>query len=101
MCDRPRLADVNECPYVTFCAKQGLSQSLPPGQDALLQHRMRANYQVAIWRHALVANLEVPPPKGHGWLIADGQLDINRKSLPPAPRAVPEVDPALVENEEA
>lgn len=43
----------------------------------------------------------IPSAMSHGWLIADGQLDINWMSLPPAPRAVLEVDPALVENEEA
>ena len=91
MYGRPRLADVNECRYVTFCAKQGLSQSLPPCQDALLQHTMRANYQAAIWRNALIANPQVPPPEGHGWLIADGQLDINWMSLPPAPEALLEL----------
>ena len=30
MYGRPRLADVNECHYVTFCAKQGLLQSPAP-----------------------------------------------------------------------
>ena len=52
---------------------------------------MRANCQAAIWRHALVANPEVPPPQGNGWLITDDQLDINSMSLPPAPEAVLEL----------
>ena len=38
---------------------------------------MRANYQAAIWRQALNANPEIPSPESHGWLIRDGQLDIN------------------------
>ena len=35
MYGRLKLADVNECHYVTFCAKQGLSPSLLPCHDAL------------------------------------------------------------------
>ena len=61
---------------------------LPPCQDELLQRTMLANYQAAIWQNALIANPEVPPPEGHGWLIADGQLDINCMSLPPASEAL-------------
>jgi len=52
---------------------------------------MRANYQVAIWRQALDANAEIPSPESHGWLIRDGQVDINCMSLPPAPEALLEL----------
>ena len=45
---------------ITFCAKQGQPQGLPPCQDALRNHTMCANYQAAIWRHALNANPEIP-----------------------------------------
>ena len=88
---KPKLVEVNECRYITFCAKQGQSQSLPPSQDALRNHTMRANYQAAIWRQALNANPEIPSPESHGWLIRDGQLDINWMSLPPAPEALLEL----------
>ncbi|XP_068718128.1 uncharacterized protein [Montipora capricornis] len=60
MYGKPKLVEVNECRYITFCAKQGQSQSLPPCQDALRNHTMLANYQAAIWRHALNANPEIP-----------------------------------------
>ena len=52
---------------------------------------MRANYQAAIWRQALNTNPEIPLPESHGWLIRDGQLDINWMSLPPAPEALLEL----------
>lgn len=91
MYGKPKLVEVNECRCISFCAKQGWSQSLPPCQVALRNHTMRANYQAAIWRQALDANPQIPSPESHGWLIRDGQLDINRMSLPPAPEALLEL----------
>ena len=91
MYGKPKLVEVNECRYITFCAKQGQSQSLPPCQDALRNHTMCANYQAAIWRQALDANPEIPSPESHGWLIRDGQLDIHWMSLPPAPETLLEL----------
>ena len=35
--------------------------------------------------HALDANPGNPSPESHGWLIGDGQVDINWMSLLPAP----------------
>ncbi|KAG1651784.1 hypothetical protein GQR58_026745 [Nymphon striatum] len=49
---------------------------LPPCQDALRYHTMRANYQTAICRIALVVNPIVPSPEGHGWLITKGHIEI-------------------------
>ena len=82
MYGEPKVIEVNKCRYISFCAKQGWSQSLPPCQVALRKHTMRANYQEAIWRQALDANTQIPFPESHVWLIRDGQLDINRMSLP-------------------
>ena len=42
-----------------------------PCQDALRSHTMRANYQAAIWRNALVAI-----PKSHLLRVMDGSLQI-------------------------
>ena len=91
MYGKPKLVEVNKCRYIIFCAKQGQSQSRPPCQDALRNHTMRGNYQAAIWRQALNANPEIPFPESHGWLIRDGQLDINWISLLPAPEALLEL----------
>ena len=87
MYGKPKLFEVNECRYITFSAKRGQSQSLPPCQDALRNHTMRANYPAAIWRQALDAYPEIPSPESYGWLVRDGQLDINWMSLPPVPDA--------------
>ena len=40
-----------------------------------MQHRRRANYQMAIWRRADTAMMEVPPATdGHGWTMEDGVI---------------------------
>ena len=41
----------NESRYFTFCAKQGHSQEPYAMSGCTKNHRMRANYQAAIWRH--------------------------------------------------
>ena len=78
------LSRVNSC-YQMFSSKQSQSRCLPPSQDALKQHTMRANYQAAVWRLALVANPNVPSPENHRWIIQDETLELNWMSLPPAP----------------
>ncbi|KAK3731327.1 hypothetical protein QZH41_001755 [Actinostola sp. cb2023] len=87
----PDQTDVNNCRYVSFCARQSQSQSLPPCKYALQNHTKRANYQAAVWRRALQANPEVPSPEGHGWLITEGDIKIDWMSLPPAPKALLEL----------
>ena len=81
MYGRPDLADVNECRYVLFCTKQSQSQSLPPCQDSVRNHILRANCQAAVWRRALDAIPGAPSPEGHGWFISDGHLEIDWMSL--------------------
>lgn len=71
-----------------FASKQSQSHCLPPCQDALKQHTMRANYQAAVWRRALVANPNVPSPDGRGWIVQEGHIQLNWMSLPPAPAAL-------------
>lgn len=66
MYGKRKLLEVNECQYISFYAKQGWSQSLPPCQVALRNHTMGANYQAAIWRQALDANPQIPSPESHG-----------------------------------
>ena len=79
---------VNTCRYQMFASKQSQSHCLPPCPDAIKQHIMRANYQAAVWRHGLIANLTVPSPEGHGWMLKNGCIELNWMSLPPAPAAL-------------
>ena len=76
---------INELRYEMFCSKASQSFQLPPPQDALHKHILRANYQTAVWIHALVAKPDLPGPDGHGWYVADGQLKVDWMDQQPAP----------------
>ena len=78
-------ASVNDVRYEMFAAKAAQSFQLPPTQDALGKHILRANYQAAVWRNALVAQPALPGPDGHGWCVADGQITIDWMDQQPAP----------------
>ena len=83
--------DVNECRYRIFCTKNSPTNTLPPCQDALHKHTMRANYQAAIWCRALEPRPELPSPIHHGWgRTADG-IKVDWMSLPSAPKALLEL----------
>lgn len=46
---------------------------LPPCSLSLAQHIRRANYQMALWRHAHIPVLQIPSPTdGHGWQLVNG-----------------------------
>jgi len=62
-----RMDTVNEVRYCIFQSKFKIDSTLPPNKDALVNHAKRANYQAAIHRRALKANIEAPSPIGHGW----------------------------------
>ncbi len=50
--------------------------TLPPCRGVLQQHIRRVNYQVAIWRQAHIAVIDVPSPTdGHGWTLKSGHLE--------------------------
>ncbi|KAG0710132.1 hypothetical protein GWK47_023437 [Chionoecetes opilio] len=78
--------------YHMFCAKKGQIESgqLPPCEDSLMQHTLRANYQAAIWRRSLENLPDVPAPSaGHGWELDDGgTLKIRWMAGLPAPDVV-------------
>ena len=67
---------VNSLRYQMFCSKTQNEKNLPPTQDALQQHILRANYQAAIWRRALEPKIDAPTPHGHGWKVQNGAVDV-------------------------
>ena len=81
---------IDEVRYALFCMKNQSSQYLPPTQDALKKHTMRANYQAAIWKRALDAEPDVPSPSGNGWTMSNGVLSIDWKEKEPAPKSLME-----------
>jgi len=60
--------EVNQLRYQLFCARRGEVESsqLPPCEDCLFMHVLRANYQAAIWRKCLQSHPSVPDPKDYG-----------------------------------
>ncbi|KAJ8251972.1 hypothetical protein COCON_G00212840 [Conger conger] len=86
-----KTTSVNLLRYQLFCTRRGEVESsqLPPCEDCLFMHSIRANYQAAIWRRSLQTQPSVPSPKDHGWTTDDqGQLEIQWMRGSPAPDAV-------------
>ena len=89
---RTSISDVNELRFHLFTAKKGEVESgqLPPSNDCLHMHALRANYQAAIWQRCLERNPEIPPPQsGHVWELDEtGHLCIKWIEGAPAPEVV-------------
>ena len=49
-------------------------ENIPPTQDALHQHLLRAHYQAFLWKNANIANLDIPSPTTSGWHLKEGKL---------------------------
>ena len=79
------------CRYVMFCQKKQRSEVLPPTSDALTQHIKRANYQAYVWRNALTAMQQLPPPECNGWCIEGTILKPVLMTRDPAPRRLLEL----------
>ena len=82
------LKKVNEARYNMFRLGTHSEQLLPPTEDSLKKHLMRANYQAAVWRRSLEPIQDLPGPVGNGWLLTDGVLEVDWADLPPAPDSV-------------
>ena len=92
-CSTPGTSDINELWYRLFCLKRGdvESNQLPPCNDMLREHSLRANYQADLWRRRLQRWPDIPSPVGSGWWTKDGTLVIDWMGDQPAPQAVLEV----------
>ena len=68
-CKNAGTNEANELRYQLFCLKKGDvdSNELPPCDDSLRKHALRANYQAAIWKRSLERCLKIPSPPGCGW----------------------------------
>lgn len=83
--------DINEAWNKMFCTKRSMPEphQLTPTKDALHWHLELANYTCLIMKSALVCNLIIPAPEGHGWTFCDqNQLQFYLMSLPAAPDAM-------------
>ena len=86
------IISVNEMRYQLFRTKDGNVESgqLPPCQDCLEMHTIRANYQSAIWHRSLDVESNTPSPLDcTGWIVNDeAQLQVNWMTGSPAPDVV-------------
>ncbi|XP_071822275.1 uncharacterized protein [Apostichopus japonicus] len=80
--------DVNQARLNLFRLDVRCETGMPPTQDALQKHILRANYQTAIHKLCFEQFPEVPPPISHGWKVVDDNLDIDWMDCPPAPDSV-------------
>ena len=80
--------NADECQYTLFKARKCSDDVLPPTCDGLLKHIERANYQTAVWSRCLTAHMNVPSPIGNGWKLADGEIEIEWMTRPPAPESL-------------
>jgi hypothetical protein len=78
---------INDARYKKFCTKAKVPepQQLPPTEDELLLHCLRANYLTFVWKSALVTNSNFPHPNGFGWINVNNRLEIKWMSQKPAP----------------
>ena len=92
-CSTPGTSNINELRYRLFCLKRGdvESNQLPPCNDTLRKHALRASYQAAVWRRSLQRCPEIPSPVGSGWCTEDGKLVVDWMGGQPAPQAVLEL----------
>ena len=79
--------DINEARHSIFCSRALSEVNLPPCRNALVQHIKRANYQAAIWRRALKADIHAPSPHDNDWIIAaNNQVLVRWMSQEQAPQ---------------
>ena len=64
------LKSVSEARKELFCQKNRTMETIPPTQDALLQHCRRVAYQAGIWSISNKAQQELPSPEGYGWKLS-------------------------------
>ena len=83
--------DINTSRHQLFCAKRGELEytQLPPCEDCLSMHTMRANYQAGIWICNPQQHPLAPSPVKRDWVRNDvGQLMVGWMRGSPAPDAV-------------
>ena len=78
---------IDEVCYQLFSSRLLSSRQVPPTQDALRQHMLRANNQCSIWLRALEGTPSVPSPQGFGWKIEDSFIKIHWMVKLPATQA--------------
>ena len=66
-CNTSNLVSVNEARRELFSQKNRTIENIPPTQEALLLHTLRAVYQTGIWAASDQCEQKPPTPEGFGW----------------------------------
>lgn len=87
--------NVNTARKQLFCKKKNVAvtmHDIPPTQDALRQHLLRAVYQGGfVWAQALVPMQTLPEPSDWGWLLVENQWEPRWMTLPELVKSCPEL----------
>ncbi len=77
---------INDAWYKMFCTKAKVPelQQLPPTEDELLLHCLRANYVTCVWKSVLEPINNILHPNKYGWINVNNQLEIKWMSQKPA-----------------
>ena len=59
--------NIDKARKILYCQKDKTIESIPPTQDALLQHIRRVTYQAGIWSTCDKSEQKLPSPEGWGW----------------------------------
>eukprot|EP00733_Pompholyxophrys_punicea_P000081 Pompholyxophrys_punicea_v1_NODE_10_length_6905_cov_7.951686.p3 type:complete len:264 gc:universal NODE_10_length_6905_cov_7.951686:3470-2679(-) len=64
---------VNETRQHLFCRENRDMERIPPTEEALYQHALRATYQASVWAKSSQSYQSLPSPEGWGWVLQDNR----------------------------
>ena len=82
---------INHLRHYLFFKNLAKNDNLPPTEDSLHLHIMRANFQCYIWKQTLNPKPDIVNPVGNGWTVKDGTISPLLMTKEPAPKSLLEV----------
>lgn len=76
---------INTTRYILFCSKSLDERKLPPNEDCLMQHSLKANYQSKIYKSANISVINSPRPSCLGWEEKNGRLIVTWMTIKVTP----------------
>ena len=68
------IKEIHQLKYSHFRRGRKNPGNIPPTQDALHQHLLRAHYQALMWKMANIANPDISSPLTCGWHLKENKL---------------------------
>ena len=63
------LESIDDARKEMFCQKNRTMESIPPTEDAFLQHSKQVIYQAGVRSISDMANVRIPSPQDFGWTL--------------------------------